>query len=71
MEIVVTVSTGFYGATHVVRHDIEDLGLTVDEFKDMSEKEKDDLFASLKEEAIFENISASCEVIEDDGRVGH
>lgn len=63
MKIVVTVSTGFYGANHTVEHDVEDLGLSEEEFLGMSEEEKSELFSGLEEEAIFENISASCEVV--------
>lgn len=66
MKVVVTVNTGFYGATHTVEYDVEDLGLTKEEFLSMSEKEKEELFDSLVQEAIFENIEASCEVIEDE-----
>ncbi|MBQ0111547.1 MAG: hypothetical protein KBT03_00285 [Bacteroidales bacterium] len=66
MKVVVTVEAGFYGATHTVEHDVEDLGLTKEEFLSMSEKEKEELFDSLEQEAIFENISAYCEVVGDE-----
>ena len=63
MKIKVTVSTGFYGAEHIVEHEIEDLGLTNEEFLSFDENEKYELFRSLEDDAIGEHITASCEVI--------
>ena len=63
MKIKVTVSTGFYGAEHVVEHEIGDLGLTNEEFLSLDGNEKYGLFRSLEDEAIGEHITAICEVI--------
>lgn len=65
MKIEVTVHTGYAGCSHIVEWDIEDLDLSKEDFLNLSDKEKEKLFADLEQDAIFENIYASCEVIYD------
>lgn len=65
MKIEVTVNTGYAGCNHVVEWDIEDLDISKEDFLNLSDKEKEKLFSDLEQDAIFENIYASCEVIED------
>lgn len=65
MKIKVTVCTGYFGCTHVVEWDIEDLGYSKEEFLNLSEDKKSHVFADLEREAIFENIYANCEVVDE------
>lgn len=65
MRIEVTVHTGYAGCDYVVEWEIEDLGFSKEEFLNLSDVEKERLFTDLEQEAIFENIYANCEVIED------